>query len=196
MRTLTICIFSMFICGCAQTLPVDIWIGSNFEQEEAHAVLRAFDRWEQATGRQIVIYRGRHIDAHYDSWNMTDDRHVVYKLENPTSTTELFEDWACWRNGYKELAGFAFQGDILIYWYNLEDNYAINPESEYYDIAHSFFLWSLQNLTMHETGHFLGLGHNDDPDSIMNPHRRHHWPEEDRISDRDVDDFCRLYDCP
>ncbi|MEA3272144.1 MAG: matrixin family metalloprotease [Patescibacteria group bacterium] len=196
MRTLTIFVM-LFACGCTQTLPANILIGSNFEQDEADAILSAFDKWEQATGREIIIYRGRYIDADYDFWNMIDNYHVVYKAESPTPATEFFNDWARMKDERdSDIAGFGMLSDIIIYWYTWGEDFDIDTETEHYDVIRAYFLWRLEDLVMHEIGHFLGLGHNDDPDSIMNIHHERHWPEPNYISDRDVDDFCHLYDCP
>lgn len=89
-----IVVVSLCPVSCVQTLPVDVLIGSNFDEGEPLAILRAFDEWETKTGIDIITYRGRHEDGRYDGMDMSDGRHVVYKAENPTITTEFFNDLA------------------------------------------------------------------------------------------------------
>lgn len=51
---------------------------------------------------------------------------------------------------------------------------------------------NFENVMKHELGHFMGLYHTDDPESLMYPTINY---DSDNITDLDIKNFCKIYNC-
>jgi len=119
---------------------------------------------------------------------MLDSRRVVYKVSKATQMSIFFERAVNFSKNSKnlKLAGYGnLAGDILIYWYNYSKRH----------MSREYWIWSLEDLAMHEFGHLFGLWHNNDPQSIMCLSRRRGYPNITKISEHDIRNFCKLYNC-
>jgi len=203
-KYLLLSIFLLILSGCTQNLPVDIWIDNNFDEREEVAILISIQRWEEATGRNIFTYRGRYKDNYFTFSDMDDNRHVIYKIREPSVVTDHFVEATRARKNDSELElhGYGLHSDVLIYWYNFAGNEngdyfdLIDTGHDEYEVAMLFLSYKLEDLVMHELGHFLGLGHNNNRESIMCLERnRITWPGAPEISEYDIRNFCRIYYC-
>jgi len=190
--------FLVILSGCTQNLPVVIWIDDNFSEEEEYFILSAIQEWEDATEKNIFHYRGRHIDNEFNIEDLGDERHVIYKIIEPTEGSRFFVDMRIAETGDEthDLFGWGMHSDVLIYWYNLLDVYIEGVKEDRLDEAHEFLMWKLEDLVLHELGHFLGISHNDNVESIMCKNRqRENYPDPSLVSSYDVESFCRIYNC-
>lgn len=206
----------LFFSGCyGQELPVDIYIDSNFEPDEQGAILRAINALEVAlgerVGERVFYYRGLHDDENFGLDDLDDGIHNIYQLREETPVTRYPEDMINDAYYYPEesyhIHGYGLHTDVMLYWYRfIPDNDFECATNDYYcdqemepesiEELRNRMLYRLEELTMHELGHFLGMGHNNiDPESIMNIEYSAPYPETQVVPETDIEALCVFYDC-
>lgn len=188
-------IASFVLTGCCWQgeIPVKIFLDSKWDDDEQLAIMFGMEQWEDEAGLNFFEFVGDFDDYEFTFLeDIGDGRHVVYKLMEPN------EDSLWLENNYDHdhhapgsvLAGYGLRTDILLYWYRFFTYYSPNDRENY--------LIFLSNLATHESGHFLGLGHNnvDCSQSMMAPRGCTPDGEYREIAGGDVEQLCVFYDCP
>jgi hypothetical protein len=179
-------------CHAQQEIPVEIYLDSSWRQEEQDAIVFGMTRLEEATGLNFFDFMGTYEneDGGFTLDDIDDNRHVVYKLTTPNETTEAVAEAYKAETG-NGLGGYGLRSDILIYYYNSSGK--DTPENR------DNYLVYLANIVVHETGHFLGLGHNRTvacDESLMAPHLCPPAGEYEEITADDIAQLCTFYECP
>lgn len=191
---LAFCVFSF---GCAPQLPIEIWIDSDWDDDETETVLQAMDLWKEGTEADIFDYQGR-IESEYSDDNYKDNQHVIYKIlssgneELRDRIGNIMEEHEV--NGVEAFAGR--DRDIVFLYYTLNRNPEYD-DREIFDGQYTLrdqYLNGVQDTIMHEIGHLFGMRHNSE-DSIMNTIRANRFPDDPFLRERDVNEFCEIYDC-
>jgi hypothetical protein len=173
--------------------PIEIWFDPQWDADEQEALIIGMERHEEATGVNFFDFVGEVDDSEYTMEDGEDGRHVVYKLTSANEDTDYIESrniTPAERDSGSYLAGYGLHTDILLYWYHFRNKYS--------DVREDYLIF-LANLATHESGHFLGLGHNNVgcDESLMTGNgmcvpRGEYVP----ITEEDVDQLCVFYDCP
>ena len=182
-------------CGVArQNLPVDIWIDDGFSVYEEGAIVAAIESWELVTNEDIFNYRGRQKVADFNEDDYLDSMHVIYKVMEPNESILSIErrikkfygiDPGAWAN----------LSDIVVLWYKFQ----INTEcmgAEYIDDTPDcaqygrYIYQRLRYVVTHELGHFLGMHHNNNLESVMCLENNESYMP----SPYDMEVFCEIYD--
>jgi hypothetical protein len=117
------------------------------------AVQAAADTWTNVDGADFEFVYGGTTTATDASNPPNGKNEVLWKNEGHTGV--LGTAWFWYRSSTKEI----FEADMVINdYYNWDTSGA--PTGEEFD---------LQSVVLHEFGHFLHLGHDDNPDAVMYP---------------------------
>jgi hypothetical protein len=189
----------IFLSGClSQNLdngPVEIWLDAQWDSEEQTAIIYGMERWEEETGINFFNFPGVYEDEDGEfsvEDDLYDERHVVYKLLAPSEDSIWLEEnyFSSVPGENAGLWGYGFHSDIILFWYE----FSMDADMSERDI----YLVFLSNIATHESGHFLGMGHNvvDCDESMMAPMDCEQDGSYRPITDNDVDELCVFYDCP
>jgi len=174
--------------GCAQDLPLDVWLDTAFDQEEAAAINRAIEGWNGvclerlAEPTRCLNVVGR-IREQFRPEAFSDDRHVIYKLATDSEWPRDPLD--------EDTAGYGTRADVLIKTHTFAD-FAFPITWSKAVIRHEYLVW-LEHLALHELGHLLGMMHFDHRPGVMNK-----WDDsgyDERLTEADIDQFCLVYEC-
>lgn len=188
----------IFLSGClSQNLddgPVEIWLDARWDSEEQTAIIYGMERWEEETGINFFDFPGVYEDEDGEfsvEGDLYDGRHVVYKLMSPSEDSIWLEEnyYSSVSGRRTGLRGYGLHTDIILFWYSISQEEALS--------VRDIYLVSLSNLVTHESGHFLGMGHNvvDCAESMMAPVSCRHNGNYREITENDVDQLCVFYDC-
>ncbi|MEA3272896.1 MAG: matrixin family metalloprotease [Patescibacteria group bacterium] len=156
MLRIVLCLFFIFLfVGCSYwPYSREIWIDNRVSEDEERFILEAMDEWEEETGKNLFEYRGRIVDRNYRYGfsDFFDTKNVIYVINKPTRI-----------NG-RLICAYEFgkclsKTDIFICRKNLVSYYEEESDAQIY--------LRLKSTTLHELGHFIGLKHSDDINSIM-----------------------------
>lgn len=154
--------------------PVNFFLATGAPEYIVEAVTRAAHTWNDAIGRDVLIYKGRvpleRTGNLYDS--LDDEKTVVYYERAWTTTTTKPRTTLAttiWENDTTSHEAIV-RGDIILngqtYLFQDSTQKAVTAGREA-DIVDS------ETVLLHEMGHLLGLDHTtqtDDPDSVMHSH--------------------------
>lgn len=174
--------------GCAQELPVEIWLDTAFDQEETAAIRRAVDEWNElcrhrlADPQACLAEVGR-VREEFRPEAFSDDRHVVYKLATDSEWPRDPLD--------EDTAGYGTRSDVILKTHTFADS-PFNPYWPKSLLRYEYLLW-LQHLALHELGHLLGLMHFNHRPGVMNKWDKSGYDE--HLSEADIDQFCLVYQC-
>ena len=172
--------------------PIQIYLDSQWDAREVDAIRFGMERWENATGLDFFDFVGTYDDDEFSTEDLDDGRHVVYKIMEPNADTDYLEGVNLRRLGLSTengdyLAGYGLHTDILLFWYNFSDEDISEDRMDYF--------YYLANLVTHESGHFLGLGHNSVAcdASMMSPNSCAGVNALIEITDEDINQICFIY---
>lgn len=162
---------------------------------------RAANTWNQAIGREVLSFGGRHDGSHggglYDSLN--DDVTVIYLESNWLKTTQKKTSTLAttvWENNVGD-AQIISKGDIIM---NLENYIFVDSETVEEATDPRKAIADTETVILHEFGHLLGLNHikvETDEDSVMLAYTLIGAQVYQRsLSDGDVERIRALYQAP
>jgi hypothetical protein len=145
------------LAGCLPDLPRELWLDDRMTSDEEAVVEQAIDAangvlGDGLLGHPVIELRGRVTDPDgFQFSDFGDDLHVVYMIE-PDSPE------VAWLNGATgvQVDGYGTLGDVLLV-------------RDHGDLADPRAARGFRILVEHELGHFLGMSHDPDPDSVMYP---------------------------
>lgn len=177
----TAILLGIFSISCAIDYPKDIWLDSNFSQDEERIIILAMNRWEEQTEIDLFRYRGRLQTDIFQKENLSDNLFIVYKIEDP----EDGDAHLVWTNtegylGVAKRSGWSTSADMLIFSRTLHER----KDEEAY-------LRRLFSLCLHEFGHVLMIGHIDDPSAMMYPG----YYDDKCLTSIDLEAFCAMNEC-
>lgn len=184
-RFLDFLIVAAFFCGCSQEFPKEIWFDDRFSRDEEAVLLFDMGLWEEQTGRDLFIYRGRIKVKAFRREDLADRRHIVYKVDewdvmspDEARIYQRTDDLQLEGSGHP--SGWATPADILIFSFRLRSNF------------NDYYLVGLHATFEHELGHFTGLGHIEyDPFAVMSPGN---GPQK-CLKESDLIAFCSVNGC-
>lgn len=209
---LAVLIFVFSGCYARNNLPMEIWADESFNLNGDDAILAAMDAWKDAISERMgvdpFVFMGFYEDENgFDFDDLEDDIHVIYRIDDENQDGQELIELVREHWGYPGILGYGPHSDILIFWdrftkyYNLGclfDEYLLNEdecENISIDDLLEFAHYRLQELLMHELGHFLGLGHNGYDESSIMYLGDQPYPEPLVIPDVDIESICSLYGC-
>jgi len=150
---------SCFFVACGENYPREVWIDDNFSASEETLIVLAMNRWEEVTGRELFLYRGRIETGDFHKENLGDGVFVVYEIEK-LDEGDVRLVWNFEDPGYGDAghSGWATAGDMLIF----IPGFDAKEGSRVY-------LRDLFGVLLHEFGHTLFLGHIRDGRAVMSP---------------------------
>lgn len=140
-------------------IPVPFYISNNVPEEFVQPILDSFSDWEEVIGTSLFDYRGRTDSDHYE----VDRLNVIYWDNERNENGYLGVTHVQFRGGREIVEGdIVFHGDPSRFGISeCQDGKKVcRVRTRRFDI---------RTVALHEIGHFLGLGHRDDEESIMNP---------------------------
>ncbi|MCY4444191.1 MAG: matrixin family metalloprotease [Proteobacteria bacterium] len=145
--------------GWLDGLPIPIYISSEFDDSHVAILRNSMKMWEDAAGQDLFDYKGRIDDKGNDyikefRMSLKDMKNVMY-----VANFEKWDEKAAFYAGTTPMR-LTLVGDDL-------ERGVLHTSDMYFNRRS---LWSLGHISLHEMGHFLGLGHVDvfeDPHSIM-----------------------------
>jgi hypothetical protein len=164
--------------ACMPDLPRDVAIERRFSAAEValleHAIAEANRELGDALlGHPVLTYRGRFDDPDgfgFDDFD--DDRHGFYVLDITGPEYAWVRDTT-----ERSFGGYATLADLLV-----------RPLTDLDDRSDRF-----HRIALHEIGHFLGMTHSPDPESLM-----YVGPHSVAITGFTISDkrsFCLVHDC-
>jgi hypothetical protein len=107
--------------ACLPSIPRDLYIDDKFDEFEEAAIVEMIGelnhQGQELLGKDLVRYRGRHVDN--DGWNLNnadDDFNVIYKATEPDDNYRYLEE----QEGTEGIIlGLGLQGDIILYAFNM-----------------------------------------------------------------------------
>jgi hypothetical protein len=199
--------------GCAQDLPIEIYLDSSFSEVERQAVLDAMDEWNEALSDRLPDGGPAFVHVGYidDDWEMADYEdglHVVYRLDGPTPE----EQWLQYQDNGKPWGtiGYCSDQDCTLFLYFFDGYMRCNEPGyrlllandgcrgecadEYLDRKRYNYT---RSLAVHELGHMLVVAHFDFREGIMNTTGLSFDEPLQHVTEADVGAVCEIdqYDC-
>jgi hypothetical protein len=166
----------LVVCGCAQDVPLKVYVEDTWTDNEVAIIRQCMDEWNRV-GRErlskpgpLLSYAGRRAGK-FAVDDLNDGAHVVYRLGSPEETPDYL------RYDNADCTGYATLGDVLIKTYAASEG-----TNRYFGRLHC--------VVSHEFGHLLGLPHYNAEPALMNEHKH-----ACAINDADIRHFCAVYDC-
>jgi len=169
---------ALAFAACAPELPRDLEIETKFDATETALLQDAIgvanrELGVALLGQPVLTYKGRYTDPDGFTFDdFTDEHHVIYLLDLDSPEYAWIESTT--GSAY---AGYATLGDVLM-----------RPLARLGGNERVF-----HQIALHELGHFLGMTHNPDPDTIM--YGGYLSPLVTTYTDKDKAAFCQIYAC-
>jgi hypothetical protein len=167
--------------GCVPELPRGLSIESSFSPEEAALASEAIERANAILGvpllgHDVLIDLGRSSDPDgFQFHDFGDDVAMIYPLDPASEEYRWLAD-----SSDRDYKGYATLADVLVV-YRLPAGSAVAERKLF------------RQIVMHELGHFLGLPHTSERNSIM--YTGSGRLELDSYTQSDQRTFCLIYGC-
>lgn len=170
------------MAACSVEYPKEIWIDNDFSKSEESVMHSAIRRWEEQTGLDLFVYRGRIDAGEFRREDLNDGVFIVYKVQS-LDEGDAREVWEFEDPGYDQgegHSGWATTGDMLIFIPGFEE-----------DEDEESYLHDLFGVLLHEFGHTLLLGHIKDGRAVMSPGNGFMGC----LTELDLEAFCSMNGC-
>lgn len=154
---------------------INVFVDKEFSKEETVLINKAFSTWENTLNNNVKFNVNFNINkpSTFKNRESFENRIFVWKLQYDDTKNISNEDIKHFKDYEGVFLGVKHnKGDIVIL-------------ISYYGFGERFY-----GVILHEVGHFLGLAHVEDKDSLMHPSTGAYC-----VTLNDAERACRMYNC-